>query len=264
MMVAMAIPTAPDHAGAAAYGDAFADVYDDWYRDLGDPDAVHAAVGSLVPAGACRLVELGVGTGRLALPFAAAGWTVTGLDSSPAMLDGLRAKLDATDADLAARGGSVTAHLGDAASPAGWPDVEADVVLASFNLLLNLPDRHAQADAVALAADHLVAGGVLVCETQVLDLRAAPPESTVTRDDGVEIHTVVDRARGLVHGVHVHRDGTERRWRLRALAPAELDALAVAGGLSVEARWSAWDGTPFVAGHSPTAICVYRRPEQAP
>ncbi len=240
---------------AALYGDEFADVYDDWYRDLGDPGEVVGALGRLAIDRAGQVVELGVGTGRLALPLAEAGWQVAGIDASAAMLEVLRRKLETRPA--LAR--NVTLHCGDVADERAWPDGSADVVLASFNLLLNLPDRVAQAEAVALAAAHLRPGGVLVCETQVLDLRSAPPESTVERPDGVVIHTVVDRAQGTVEGRHVGADGTERRWRLRALAPAELDALAVAAGLSPEARWGNWDGSPFVSGESHTAITVHRR-----
>jgi hypothetical protein len=249
---------------SAAYGDAFADVYDDWYRELGQPADVVDALARLVPETG-SLIELGVGTGRLALPLMAAGWDVVGVDSSPAMLDGLRAKVrDRPGGAAPGAIGSIELHAGDVTTSTGWPDLHADVVLASFNLLLNLVDRAGQATTVALAADHLAPGGLLVCETQVLDLRAAAADATVTRRDGVAIHTVVDRARGVVEGTHVAPDGTERRWRLRAIAPAELDALAVAAGLTVEARWNAWDGAAFVPGHSQTAISIYRRTEPAP
>ena len=70
-----------------------AEVYDDWYADISDADATVAAVVELVrAAGGGPVLELGVGTGRLALPLAAAGLDVTGIDISAAMLDRLRAK----------------------------------------------------------------------------------------------------------------------------------------------------------------------------
>ena len=76
-----------------AYGEAMAEVYDDWYADISDADATVAAVVELVrAAGGGPVLELGVGTGRLALPLAAAGLDVTGIDVSAAMLDRLRAK----------------------------------------------------------------------------------------------------------------------------------------------------------------------------
>jgi hypothetical protein len=72
---------------SSSYGDAFADVYDDWYRDISDIDATVDCVAALARSG--RVLELGVGTGRLALPLAARGCTVTGIDSSARMLEHL-------------------------------------------------------------------------------------------------------------------------------------------------------------------------------
>ena len=67
--------------GTSSYGDGFADVYDDWYQGVTDTDACVAALAALAPAGA-RVLELGTGTGRLAIPLAARGFSVVGLDSS--------------------------------------------------------------------------------------------------------------------------------------------------------------------------------------
>ena len=71
---------------SASYGDAFADVYDDWYRDLGDVDATVGLIAQLAPPGG-SVLELGVGSGRLAIPLAAAGLHTTGIDASAKMLD---------------------------------------------------------------------------------------------------------------------------------------------------------------------------------
>ena len=84
--------------GANTYGDRHAGVYDDWYgadggiaiSQIGSPEDVATAVADLAAGGA--VLELGVGTGRLALPIADRGLDVTGLDASSAMLDVLRAK----------------------------------------------------------------------------------------------------------------------------------------------------------------------------
>ena len=76
--------------GPGTYGDAFADVYDDWYADISDVAATVAGLREL--AGEGPVLELGVGTGRLALPLAATGLAVHGIDASAAMLDRLRAK----------------------------------------------------------------------------------------------------------------------------------------------------------------------------
>ena len=76
-----------------AYGEAMADVYDEWYAGVSDVEATVAALVRLSEmAGGGRVLELGVGTGRLAIPLAETGLTVTGIDVSPAMLARLRAK----------------------------------------------------------------------------------------------------------------------------------------------------------------------------
>src|SRR5262245_41087141 len=112
---------------ASTYGDGFADVYDDWYGNVSDVDATVAGVASLAAArGGDRVLELGVGTGRLALPLAARGLLVTGIDASPAMLDRLLAKPGAA---------RVEAVLGDMAElpvPGRYT-----VVFAAFNTFFN-------------------------------------------------------------------------------------------------------------------------------
>ena len=94
---------------SATYGDAFADVYDDWYGDLADRDATISTVAALTPAGG-RVLELGVGTGRLAVPLATAlrpnDATVTGIDTSAAMLERLGHR------DVRRRGGHASRRHG--------------------------------------------------------------------------------------------------------------------------------------------------------
>ena len=104
----------------STYGDAFADVYDDWYHGVSDVDSSVTAL--LALAGAGPVLELGVGTGRLAVPLAEAGrdrgLDVVGIDSSPAML----ARLAERDP-----GGLVEAVLGDMSSDPPRPSVRARV-----------------------------------------------------------------------------------------------------------------------------------------
>ena len=75
---------------AESYGEAFADVYDDWYAGITDVDVTVRTIADLADRG--QVLELGTGTGRLAVPLAAAGLAVTGIDTSPAMLDRLAAR----------------------------------------------------------------------------------------------------------------------------------------------------------------------------
>ena len=80
-----------DGYGPSTYGDRFADVYDDWYADVSDVDATVGRVAALAGPGG-RVLELGAGSGRLAVPLAARGLDVWAVDASPAMLDRLRAR----------------------------------------------------------------------------------------------------------------------------------------------------------------------------
>ena len=77
--------------GPESYGERIADVYDDWFGGVSDVDTTVAFLDELVSARPARFLELAVGTGRLALPLAALGHDVTGIDVSAAMLDRLRA-----------------------------------------------------------------------------------------------------------------------------------------------------------------------------
>src|SRR5688572_1528720 len=86
-----------DGYDAGSYGRGFADVYDDWYADVSDVEATVEAVdrlASAVDGSPRRVLELGVGTGRLAIPLALRGCAVTGVDASPEMLEQLRRKPD--------------------------------------------------------------------------------------------------------------------------------------------------------------------------
>lgn len=228
---------------AGTYGRSFADVYDDWYPDpAGTASAVDRVAGLAGSGG--TVLELGVGTGRLALPLAAAGCRVLGIDSSTEMLDRLRAKDPA---------GTVTATAGDVADASAWPAGPVDLVLAANNLLLNLPDAGSQQRCVELAARHLRPGGVLVVEAVVpaaLDRRQRHLEvREVTPASVVLIATDADPGTGVVQGQHVElRDGEPvrlRPWRVRPVDVAELDGWASAAGLGAPERTGGWDGSPF-------------------
>ena len=125
-----------EHYGPETYGEHYADVYDDWYgeggrvaiTEVGTPDEVAAGIVALADGG--PVLELGVGTGRLALPLADRGLAVTGLDASPAMLERLRAKPGAD---------RLTLVECDMAAPLPeMADGSFAVVLVGFNTFFNL------------------------------------------------------------------------------------------------------------------------------
>lgn len=249
-----------DGYGPATYGDGFADVYDDWYEALEGLDAAVAATAAVAAGG--RVLELGVGSGRLAVPLAAGGLEVWGLDASPAML-----------ARLAERpgGGGVRAVLGDMADPrpalagAGAdPDAGFAAVVVAFNTFFLLAAEAAQRACLAAVAGLLAPGGRLLVEAYV---PADPPADaeTVLEPRAVELDRVVFTvsthrpAEQVVHGQHVElRDGGVRLrpWVLRYLHPGQLDELAAGAGLDLVERWAGWDRTPFHEG-APLHVSVY-------
>lgn len=243
---------------AATYGDRFAEVYDDWYDE---PEATAAAVGrtralAAEAAGGERvpeLLELGVGTGRLALPLAASGVAVTGLDASAAMLGQMAAKDGA---------GSVTAVEGDMAGP--LPEGPFDLVLVARNTLFNLTTEDAQRSCLAEVARVLGPDGRLVVEAFVPADEAGPSSSVEVRSISADrVVLFVDR-HDAVEGVSwssfvdIGPDGVQfRPCLVRYLRPDALDALAAEVGLAVDARHADWATTPFdesAAQH----VSVYR------
>jgi SAM-dependent methyltransferase len=241
---------------ASTYGDRFADVYDEWYADVSDARTTVAAVAEL--AGDGPVLELGVGTGRLAVPLAERGLEVHGIDASSAMLERLAAKAEAA-------GVVVHATRGDFADvgvevPGGFA-----VVLVAFNTLFNLADAEAQRRCLAGVARRLRPGGCLVVEAFVPEPDAATPGGAVT-PTVVEADRVVlqvtqsDPAAQTVTGsvVTITEAGIRLRpWRIRWATPAELDAMAAAAGLERAERWGDWDRRPF-DDDSPRHVTMYR------
>ena len=243
------------HHEPGRYGRSFADVYDRWYDDGSEHDTV--AVVLAETAAASTVLELGLGTGRLALPIAAAGRTVTGLDASPEMLDAFAAKPEAP---------SVTAVLGDAGDPAAYPEGPFDLVLAAFNLLFNLTAPDAQQRCIDAAANCLSDGGVLVLDAFVPRTLEHRELDLVTRSVGPEevvlIATDADPENGLVQGNHIElRDGSVRLrpWSIRVATPAAVDTMALRAGLRLRDRYEDYRRTPFIEGHSTHHVSVYSR-----
>jgi SAM-dependent methyltransferase len=233
--------------GPSSYGDRFADVYDDWYRGLSD---VEVAVDALLElAGRGPVLELGVGTGRLAIPLARAGVgrgiTVSGIDSSTAMLDVMRAK---TGAEL------VDTHLGDMVD--AMPDGPFELIFVAYNTLFNLADPDRQAGCFAAAAERLAPGGRFVVEAFVPD---DPPRDgsaisvrEMTVDRVVLSVSVHHPAEQLAEGqfVELTEAGTVRLrpWSIRYAPPDELDAMAASAGLQLEHRWLGFGDRDFRDG----------------
>jgi SAM-dependent methyltransferase len=235
------------------YGDAFAEVYDDWYAEVSDVEATVALVQRLARGG--RVLELGVGTGRLALPLAATGLEVHGVDSSAAMVERLRAK---PGGDL------VHCVLGDMVHDA--PPGPFAVVLVTYNTFFNLPTASRQHEAMTNIAQRLEPGGHLIIEAFVPD--DPPPSGTQVSlrsmsTDRVVLSVSIDdpahqRAEGHLIELTEHHGVRLRPWSIRWARPDELDAMAAAAGLHVVERWGDVTGAPF-GDDSTRHVSVYRR-----
>ncbi len=235
-----------DGYGPDTYGNAFADVYDAWYGDLGDLDAVVDAVATAAELVDGAVLELGVGTGRIAIPLAARGFEVVGVDASAAMVDQLVAKPGS---------GEVETHLVDLRDVGTIPHAARfGVVFAAFNTLLNL----ATADDRRRCFDGLVE--VMAPDGRLAIEAVVPGPDPDGIEDHVEIRTMAtdrlvltisrrDPAAATVSGHHVElTDGAPvrlRPWQLGYLSPEQLDAEAAASGLSLERRSAGWDGAAF-------------------
>jgi SAM-dependent methyltransferase len=244
--------------GDSTYGEAFADVYDDWYATVTDVAATVATVVRLA-GGSGRVLELGVGTGRLAVPLAVAGLDVTGIDASPAMLDRLRRN---------DRGRRVAVVAGDMVTD--LPRGPFDVVLAAYNTLFNLLTAERQAACFAAAAERLAPGGSFVVEAfvpepggggradagtiTVRDLRADRVVLSVSR---------FDRSTQVAEGQYVELTESGgvrlRPWAVRYAGVDELDRLAATAGLVPAERWETFAGETF-DDHSQRHVTVYRHP----
>ena len=250
-----------DGYGPGTYGDCHAEVYDDWYGDdggiavshIGSPEAVAEVIAGLANGG--QVLELGVGTGRLALPVAAMGFDVTGLDASPAMLDVLRAKPGAD---------RLTLIEGDMADPVGLDNASFSVVLIGFNTLFNLTTESAQAACIGHIARLLEPGGRFVMEAFVPDPGAHDGMSmrAVELDRVVMDVTITDLETQQITGQRIEITEAGNRmfpYHLRYATPEQVDKMAATEGLELAHRWADWSRSEFT-GDSDYHVSVWRRP----
>jgi SAM-dependent methyltransferase len=220
------------------------------------PDVLGPTVDRLASlAGDGSALEFAIGTGRVAVPLAARGVPVTGIELSRPMVEQLRTKADEA---------TIPVVIGDMATTTA-PGTYTLVYLV-FNTIANLLTQAEQVACFRNAARHLEPGGRFVIELWVPELRRLPPGVPATvgiAESGYILLDTYDVLNQHVVSYHFRFDESKRarltRTPHRYVWPAELDLMAQLAGFELEARHADWAGAEFTAD-SPYHVSVYRLP----
>jgi SAM-dependent methyltransferase len=238
------------------FGEDVAARYDDSEGETFEAATVASIVDLLVDlAGDGAALELGIGTGRIALPLSRRGVRVHGIDLSTAMVARLRAKPGAE-------------HIGVTIGDFATTTVEGTFSLAYlvFNTIMNLTTQDEQVACFQNVAAHLAPGGWFVVEVGVPDLRRLPPGETVRPFHVSATHLGFDEydvaRQGLIsHHYTAGRDGNLEPYSIpfRYVWPAELDLMARLAGMTLRERFAGWRREPFTS-ESTTHVSVWEKP----
>jgi SAM-dependent methyltransferase len=237
------------------FDERIAATYEAKWPELFEPAVVDPAVSFLADlARSGTALELGIGTGRLALPLSQRGIRVHGIELSPAMAARLRAKPGAD---------GIGVTIGDFATA----KVSGMFGLAYLvrNTIMNLTTQDAQVECFRNAAGHLEPGGCFVIEVIVPELQRLPPGETVRAFTVTQRHLGFDEYDVAAQGVISHHywagNGEFETFSapFRYVWPAELDLMARLAGMTLRERWSDWKHEPFTSG-STSHISVWQKP----
>lgn len=227
----------------------------------GDPDGLRgdedATVAFLVGfAGGAPALELAIGTGRIALPLAARGIRVDGIDFSPAMVGRMRERPGGAEIDVT---------MGD------FADVDVPgtyrLIYLVFNTLFNLLSQDDQVRCFQNVASHLTADGVFVVEGYNPAYLHRRNHNLNVRPEAVEVdhvwletdrHDPVTQTLDECHvllsprGVRVYPIVQRYIW------PSEMDLMASLAGLRLKERWDGWERRPYTP-HTRNIVSVYER-----
>jgi SAM-dependent methyltransferase len=236
------------------FGERIAARYDESAADMFDPAVVDPVVDFLIElAGNGAALELGIGTGRIALPLARRGVPVHGIDLSEAMVARLRAKQGAELIDVT---------IGDFATTT--VDGHFSVAYLVFNTIMNLTTQDEQIACFENVAGHLQPGGCFVIEVGIPALQRLPPGETVRAFTvsatrlGFDEYDVVSQ--GLISHHYSVIDGHLEAFSMpfRYVWPAELDVMARLAGMTLRERWGGWKREPFTSD-STTHVSVWEK-----
>jgi len=238
-----------DNYSEDTYGDRIADVYDHWYSQF-DPAAIQA-LAELAHGG--HALELGIGTGRIALPLQHRGINIHGIDASESMVAKLRAKPG---------GDNIPVTLGNFADVA--IEGQFALIYVVFNTFFAILTQDDQVRCFQNAARHLTPDGVFVIEAFVPDLTRFSGGQAMRAVRVAENELRLDVSQiDLVHQ-HIasqHVVLTEQGTRLypvkiRYVWPTEMDLMARLGKLRLRERWGDWTKAAFT-DESGKHISVY-------
>ena len=227
-----------DDYTAATYGDRIAEIYDRMFSGAANVEPLARLAGN------GRALELGIGTGRVALPLAERGVEVHGIDASAEMVEKLRTKPG---------GDAIPVTIGDFAD--FRLDGTFELIFVVFNTFFVLLTQELQVQCFARVAQHLTAQGVFLIEAFVPDptrfVRGQNVSVTTLKSDVVQLdlarHNAADQRVSSQH-LQIGTSGTRLYpVQLRYAWPSELDLMARLAGLRLRERWSDWDGTPFTS-----------------
>jgi SAM-dependent methyltransferase len=239
------------------FDDRVAATYDESSAAMFDPAVLGPTVDLLADlVGGGRALELGIGTGRVALPLAARGVPVAGIELSRAMIRQLRAKPG---------GDAIDVTIGDLATTR--VEGSFSLVYLVYNTIMNLTSQAAQIACFRNAAAHLAPGGRFVIEVDVPQLQRLPPGETLQVFDAADDHWGIDEIDVVTQRLVSHHvwivDGRAERISMpfRYVWPAELDLMAEIAGMRLRDRWGGWDRAPFTA-ESRDHVSVWERADR--
>jgi SAM-dependent methyltransferase len=225
------------------FDERIAKAYDAKWADLAEPAVVDPAVNFLAElAGTGAALELGIGTGRLALPLSRRGVAVHGIELSPPMVAQLQAKPGAD---------TIGVTIGDFATTR----VSGTFALAYLvrNTIANLTTQDQQVACFGNVAAHLEPGGCFVIEVYIPELQRLPPGETIHAFTVTPTHLgfeEYDVATQIAYSHHYWMvDGKLETFSapFRYVWPSELDLMARLAGMTLRERWSSWDREPFTS-----------------
>jgi SAM-dependent methyltransferase len=242
------------HEDDGFFDERVADRYDG--GEMFEPAAIDPVVDLLVElAGDGRALELGIGTGRIALPLARRGVPVHGIDLSRAMVAKLREKPGGEEIDVT---------IGDFATTRA--DGRFALAYLVYNTISNLTTQAEQVACFRNVAAHLEPGGCFVIEVGVPGLQRLPPGERFKVFDASDTHWGVDEYDVASQGLISHHfDLVDGRWELLSMPfrytwPAELDLMAEIAGMRLRDRWSGWKREPFTS-ESRKHVSVWAKPD---